>query len=200
MATYTYIGLSLIKKIVTFENPLPPEQYSLGETWEDYLDGKWVILSAEQEAFYFEHPDASVPEVWKMELNPPYVRTLEDAKREMKFLIDEYDSSDHVNVFTINHTVKGWLTPAERTNYRASIDAAKLVGLETVSFFVGDNLFTITPVAAEQMLAQIQLYADACYIVTKQHKIAVDAMEMIEDVDSFDYHSGYPEVINFDVA
>ena len=36
MGTYIYIDLSHIKKIVTFENLLPPEQYSFGETWEDY--------------------------------------------------------------------------------------------------------------------------------------------------------------------
>ena len=43
------------------------------------------------------------------------------------------------------------------------------------------------------MLAQIQLYADQCYMVTKQHKAAVEALDTIEGVDNFDITSGYPE-------
>lgn len=200
MATYTYIGRSLQKKFITLEEPLCPTAYNLGTTWEEYLEGKWVILSAEQEAFHFEHPEATVYEVWQMEITPPHTRDLDDAKREMLDRITRYDSSDEVNAFTVNNTIKSWLTVQERSNYKASIDAAKLMGLETVSFFIGDILFTVTPTAGEQMLAQIQLYADACYIVTKQHKMAVEALETIEEVDHFNYRADYPAMLNFDVA
>ena len=59
-------------------------------------------------------------------------------------------------------------------------------------------LLEVTPAQAEFMLAKIQLYADQCYIVTKQNKIAVDALDTIEAVDAFNYKGGYPGKITFD--
>jgi hypothetical protein len=58
-------------------------------------------------------------------------------------------------------------------------------------------MLEVTPAQAEYMLSQVQLYADQCYIVTKQNKIAVDALDTIEAVDAFKYDSGYPEKITF---
>jgi hypothetical protein len=132
-----------------------------------------------------------------MQLTPAPVRTLEQAKKEMIWKIEGYDRSTNVNGFTINGEVEGWFTPDERSNYKSSIDAAKILGVEKLSFFIGDMLLEVTPNQAEYMLAQIQLYADQCYIVTKQHKIAVESFETIEEVDSFNYKGGYPEKINF---
>ena len=129
-----------------------------------------------------------------MELTP---RTLEQAKEEMIAKIDEYDSSDAVNGFKINGEEVGWFTPEERSNYKSSIDAAKLLGISTLTFFIGDMELTVTPTQAEYMLAQIQLYADSCYIVTKEHKITVEGLDTIEAVDAFPYTEGYPEMLNF---
>lgn len=49
------------------------------------------------------------------------------------------------------------------------------------------------------MLAAIQLYADACYMVTKGHLLAIDSLENIEEVDTYDYTVGYPEKLNFSI-
>ena len=133
-----------------------------------------------------------------MELFPAPVRTLEDAKREMINTINEYDSSPSVNSFSINGVIDGWFTPEERSNYKSSIDAAKLLGVETLSFFIGDTMLEVSPVQAEQMLARIQLYADNCFIVTKQHKLEVENLGTIEEVDGYNYMEGYPSKITFD--
>ena len=197
---YVYIKLSIAATFVSFEKPLSEEEYNnIGSTWQDFLDNLWVPLSADQVAFHEEHPEASVNEVWDMQLNPVPERTLEDAKSEMIERIEEYDSSPNVNSFLINGVDAGWLTPAERSNYKSSIDAAKLLGLEKLSFFIGDNLLEVTPDQGEYMLAQIQIYADRCFIVTKQHKMAVGALETIEEVDGYYFAEGYPEKINFEL-
>ena len=52
-------------------------------------------------------------------------------------------------------TVIDWLTPDKRSNYRNSIDAAKLVGLTTLSLYVGGMAVTLPTQDAELMLAQI---------------------------------------------
>lgn len=195
---YTYIKQSQYGKFVEFDEPLKEEEYNnLGTTWNDYLNNKWVMLSDEQVEFHNENPTASVEEVWNMELKPVPERTLEDAKSEMIFNINMYDISDNVNSFTINNETEGWFTPDERSNYKSSIDAAKLLGVSTLSFYVGDMLLEVTPAQAEYMLAQVQLYADQCFMVTKQHKLTVEGFNTIEEVDNFKYEEGYPQKINF---
>lgn len=58
---------------------LDENSYEIGTTWEDYKNGKWVLLSEEQVAFREENPDASAEEVFNMELNPePTELTQED--------------------------------------------------------------------------------------------------------------------------
>lgn len=203
MAKYTYIKQDIKGYYIEFDEMFNPDLYNnLGETWEDFLDNKWVLLSDEQVAFHEEHPTASVKEVWDMELTPEpiYIRTLEDAKNEMIANIDAYDSSINVNGFTVNNEIEAWFTADERSNYKSSIDAAKLLGVETLSFFINDIEMTLPTESVEYMLAQIQLYADQCYIVTKQHKLDVNALETIEEVDAYPYMNGYPQRLNFDVA
>ena len=203
MAKYTYIKQDIKGYYIEFDEMFNPDLYNnLGETWDDFLDNKWVLLSDEQVAFHVEHPTASVKEVWDMELTPEpiYIRTLEDAKNEMIANIDAYDSSINVNGFTVNNEIEAWFTADERSNYKSSIDAAKLLGVGTLSFFINDIEMTLPTESVEYMLAQIQLYADQCYIVTKQHKLDVNALETIEEVDAYPYMDGYPKRLNFDVA
>ena len=201
MATFTYIKHDIKGYYVEFGEKFREDLYdNLGTTWEDFLDNKWVLLSDEQVAFHVANPDARIDEVWKMELDPEPVRTLEQAKEEMIRQIDMYDNSSNVNGFTVNNEIEGWLTADERSNYRSSIDAAKLLGIQQLSFYIGDTLIELDPTTAEQMLAQVQLYADQCFMVTKQHKMTVEELQTIEEVDAFDYTSGYPAKLNFTIG
>jgi len=194
MANFTYIKLDIDGYYIEFDSEFDPNLYdNLGDSYQDFLENKWVLLSSEQVAFHVENPTASVFEVWNMKL----IRTVEQAKAEMIQKIDEYDSSENVNGFKINGQEAGWFTPEERSNYRSSIDAAKLLGVSALTFFIGNIEMTVTLEQAEIMLAQIQLYADACYIVTKEHKVIVNELHYIDDVDNFPYTEGYPEKINF---
>lgn len=194
-----YIKLSLKSKFLELENKLSDSRIDIGSTYEDYLNNLWVLLSDEQVEFYKNNPTASVKEVWDMELTPAPEITLDEVKRNVIDAIKMYDSSTEVNAFIVNGVMEAWLTPEERSNYKSSIDAAKLVGLESLSFFINDVLLTTTPQQAELMLANIQLYADHCFIVTKQHIEAVNALETIEEVENYDYTIGYPSKLNFEL-
>lgn len=200
---FTYIKRTVKKVYVVLEERLDPEEYNnLGSSYADFLDNKWVLLSEEQAAFHEEHPEASVKEVLDMELAPEPeepVRTIEDAKREKLREIESYNSSENVDSFTINGEITAWFSPAERSNYKNSIESAKLLDVKELSFFINGTLMTIPTEVAERLLASIQLYADTCYITTQQHKNAVEAMTEIEDVDNYDYTVGYPERLNFTI-
>lgn len=194
-----YIKNNISNNFVEFEQPFDDSLYdNIGTTWQDYLDGMWVMLSDEQVEYHKNNPDASVEEVWNM--SSYHERTLDQAKQEMLDKITAYDNSTSVNSFTVNGEINGWFTPEERSNYKSSVDAAKLVGIETLTFFIDDVMLTATTQQAEQMLALIQLYADQCFIVTKQHKIYVEQLDSIEAVDSFDYKVGYPERLDFSLV
>ena len=196
----TYIKKTIKGYYVEFPKPLGVNYWKdeLGSTYEEFLSGKWVALSEEQTAFHIDNPTASVKEVWDMALIPPYERTLSDAKQEKISQIEQYDSSDSVNSFLVNEN-SAWISAADRANYKNSIEAAKLIELTSVQFYISNQLITLSIEDAEMMLAQIQLYADACYLTTMQHKQAVEALDTIEAVDAYDYTTGYPEKLNFSI-
>ena len=200
----TYIRKSIKGYYIQFPDEIDAEYWAgkIGSTYEDFRDNKWICLSDEQLAFHEEHPYASISQVISMTLPEPYTRTLEDAKMEKLNAIDDYDNSSFVNGFDVvngNDTITAWLTPAQRANYRSSIDAAELVGLTELSLYIGEMPITLSVATAKLMLAQIQLYADQCFIVTKQHKAAVEALDSIEAVDNYDVTAGYPTKLIFNV-
>jgi hypothetical protein len=201
----TYIRKSIKGYYIDFPDEIDAQYWAgkIGSTYEDFQEGKWILLSAEQIAFHAEHPNASIQHVITMTLPEPYVRTLEDAKREKLMEIDQYDRSSFVNSFDVMHdnevVASSWLTPSERANYRSSIDAAELVGLTELSLYIGEMPVTLSVATAKLMLAQIQLYADQCFIVTKQHKTAVDVLDTIEAVDAYDVTTDYPQKLVFTI-
>lgn len=177
------------------------EQYwegLIGSTYEDFLAGKWIPLSEEQVAFRDAHPGASVKQIIEMYI-PVHQRTIEEAKQEKLAQIDEYDNSKNVNSFKVNGELTAWFTPAERSNYKNSIEAAELVGITDLTLFLGNQSFTISVQSAKIMLAQIQLYADQCYINTMTHKANVEVLQTLEEIDSYEFRTGYPAKLNFSI-
>ena len=182
------------------EQPIDAEYWAgwIGETYEDFLDGKWVLLSNEQATFHSENPEASVREVLAMELDPVVTPDrIVVAKNEKLAELAAYDAGTDINDFTVNNEMHAWFTPEMRSNYRNSIDAAKLLGVENLDVFIGDTLVTLPTASAEQMLAAIQLYADQCFIKTTQHEAAIKALNTVEDINNYDYTVGYPTKLNF---
>lgn len=106
--------------------------------------------------------------------------------------IAAYSDSDAVNSLTFNG-IKTWLTRTVRDGYDTSITAAKNLGEANVTFMVGDNEMQLPVEKARRVLDLVQRYADACYIVTERHKIAVKALQTVDEVEKYDYTTGYPE-------
>ena len=203
----TYIRKNIKGYYVTFPEEIDSNYWAgqIGSTLDEFYAGKWVLLSDEQVAFHVEYPHASISEVWNMKIDE-YIepeRTLEQAIQEKIDEIEQYDNSNSVNSFNVvtnNGVLQSWLTPIERSNYKNSIEAAELVGLENVSFYINDKEISLPLATAKLMLAQIQLYADQCFIVTKQHKAAVQALDTIENVDAFDVTADYPVRPSFEIS
>ena len=52
-------------------------------------------------------------------------------------------------------------------------------------------------VRAMQMLYAIEVYASACYDNTQRHLSEVEKLETIEEVEAYNYRTGYPEKLRF---
>lgn len=52
---------------------------------------------------------------------------------------------------------------------------------------------------AEQLRLQLENYAFDCFNVTAQHRAAVKKLESVEEAMKYDYKSGYPEKLRFNV-
>lgn len=48
-----------------------------------------------------------------------------------------------------------------------------------------------------RMLLAIEIYASGCYDNTQRHLAEVDKLETKEEIESYDYRSGYPNILEF---
>lgn len=193
----TYIKRNVPGNYVVRATELEPELFdNIGTTFRDYLDNKWVKLNEDQIKFHETYPYATIEEVWNTVLTKD---TFEYIKADLIKKIHNYDSSRFVNSFKINGIIEGWFTVSERNNYKASIEAAKLLNIETLDFYINNTMLSIPTTTAELFLAQIQLYADKCFIVTKQHINNVNNITDIDKLKEYDYTTNYPEKLNFNL-
>lgn len=122
----------------------------------------------------------------------PYVRTLADIKAGKLAEIEAYDMSDAVNSFDLDG-VRVWLDKATRVGLVNSLNCEAAAGREETTLWLGTWPITINVVRAQELLQALELYALGCYNTTAQHKLAVEQLETVEEVEAYDYMNGYPE-------
>ena len=92
-----------------------------------------------------------------------------------------------------------WISRDDRVSTMNSTTILKNAGLETVTQWYGGQKYTLSCDTLIQMLQALEIYALACYNVTEEHKAAVNALTTIEEVDAYDYKTGYPQRLAFEV-
>lgn len=188
----TYTTYAHQSGIHTILNELNPRNYAIGSTVADFKAGMYIPLSDEQKTWYNEHNDAEPIEVLGMAYD------LDIQKQKKLAALMEYDDREDVNSFTVNG-LNAWLTVPERTNYNTSIEAAQELGHESVTFLIAGQTLTVSTAQAKQMLAAVQLYADACYIVTQTHAAAINSLDSAAAVMAYDFTQGYPQKLVFTI-
>lgn len=110
--------------------------------------------------------------------------------------INEYDKSSQVNCVTINgmHT---WFDKATRVGLRNSTNVLKKLGNETTSLWVNNKEITMKCDQLTDMLDKLEVYALNCFDTTSKHKRNVYQLSTIEEIENYDYTSGYPEKLTF---
>lgn len=152
----------------------------INPTEEQLLDAGWMI--------YVEPP---VPE-------PTPEQLLQEAKDNKIAEIEDYNNSSDVNGFIVNG-YETWIPVELRAVFKTSLDSYIALEQPTMTKIWEGVEYTTSPQNWLQMYYRVEFYANECQNVTERHKIAVKAMDNIEDVEAFDVTAGYPQkpVFNF---
>ena len=127
---------------------------------------------------------------------PTEQEILNRTKREKINEINHYDSSDEVNIFYIQG-LPVWLDKATRAGLKLRFEAELAMKEENTTLWYGNQSFTLQLNMAIQMLYAIEVYASKCYDNTQKHLANVEKLETLEEIIEYDYHTGYPEKLNF---
>ena len=123
---------------------------------------------------------------------------LEQAKVDKIAEIAAYDTSSSVNGFMLNGLLV-WLDKATRVGLMNSTTIAKAAGQKTTTLWLGGMKLVVDCDKAIQLLSALEMYALECFNVTASHKQAVSELTTIEEVEAYDYKSGYPKMLEMSV-
>lgn len=152
-------------------------------------DGQLIINPTDEQLTLAGYHQVIPPE-------PTVEELLDNAKADKLMAIDGYDSSDAVNVFFLGGNPM-WLDAPTRQTLRTSIDAYVSINAEQVTKWFGGQQFTFPTQVWLAMLNALEVYAGEALNVTEAHKAAVMALDNVDDVENYDYTTGYPVVLNF---
>lgn len=133
---------------------------------------------------------------WEEYVTPIYEPTIDDYRKRKKDEILRYDSSEEVNAFYMQGQ-RMWLDKATRAGLMLRLQAEQSMGKETTILWYGSHQFELPMANAFQMLYALELYASQCYDNTQRHLAAVDVLESKEEIEAYDYRTGYPEELEF---
>lgn len=124
--------------------------------------------------------------------------TLLDIKTLLLSLQQDYDSSDEVNIFTLNGD-KVWLDKNTRVGLFNLLNLEKLSNKETTTLWFNDKSITVNIDKAIELLTTVEKYAKQCYDNTQKHYAEINALDTIENALAYDITAGYPEILNINI-
>lgn len=123
---------------------------------------------------------------------------LEQVKADKIAEITDYDTSSSVNGFMLNGLLV-WLDKATRVGLMNSTTIAKAAGQQTTTLWLKGIKLVVDCDKAIQLLSALEMYALECFNVTASHKAAVGELTTIEEVEAYDYRTGYPKMLEMSV-
>lgn len=110
--------------------------------------------------------------------------------------IEAYDASSSVNEFYVQG-YPIWLDKATRAGLKLRFEAELQSGITETALWYNGIQFPIPVELGIQILLAVELYASACYDNTQKHIANVQALTTVEEVETYDYTTGYPEKLSF---
>lgn len=145
-----------------------------------------------------EYNEDEVQEAFDWFISKMDALKLEEAKTEKIAEITAYDTSDKVNGFMLNGLLV-WLDKATRVGLMNSTTIAKASGQEKTTLWLKGTKLVVDCDKAIQLLSALEMYALECFNTTASHKAAVSELKSIEEVEAYDYKTGYPKMLEMRV-
>ena len=120
------------------------------------------------------------------------------AKKAKLDKISAYDTSSEINSITVGGS-QVWVPAAQRAILKTSIEAYKATGATSVAKVWKGIEYTLPVDTWLYMINTVEVYASECFNVTARHKAAVEALTTIADVEAYNYQTGYPQKLIFEV-
>jgi hypothetical protein len=155
----------------------------IGTTWEDYVAGKYVLLTEEQIAFKEANEGASVEEVFNMQLTPipeptpeEKLQTAKDLKRQEVYNTDyRHYYIDDNDAYTYDRlSLKDQCTRKDTVEVNGKLYKSALL-LEALN--------------------EMADYNDICISLSEKLISDIETAETVEDVEAIEV-TGYPDVIH----
>lgn len=187
MSKYIYIQKDAANIYVTMPEKLDTANNDIGTTWEDYVAGKYVLLTEEQIAFKEANEGASVEEVFNMQLTPipeptpeEKLQTAKDLKRQ------EVYNTDYRHYYIDDNDVYTY----DRLSLKDQCARKDTVEVNGKSYKSSLLL---------EALNEMADYNDICIGLSEKFLSDIEAAETVEDVEVIEV-TGYPEVIRTTTA
>ena len=196
---------------------LDPESNYIGQSWDDYQAGAWVLLSDEQIAFKEANPDATVEEVYNMQLAPdpiepepsPEPDPLQEARRAKLAEIraqDEFSNKFFVSVLSGGVEVANvelWIDKDLRNSLYSITLPALLSDNETETILWSASTppqpLKVPISWAMEYLPYLEIYAKRTYDRRASNEAAVYAATTIEEIAQIDPKANYPLFLTFEL-
>lgn len=211
---YTYITKRNKLTYIGLNDLLDPSCNDIGESYLDFLAGKWVLLSEEQMLFKEEHPEATVEEVFNMKLVEKIdedIAANELARAKSDKLEAIYQQDSQSNKFFISVISEGkeiannefWMDKDLRNSLlNVTLPALQKNGDTTTRLWSN----TIPPTSIEvpidwalNCIPVVEIYAKKTYDVMQGNIAKVYEAQSVDELNSIDVESGYPPYITFEL-
>ena len=168
-----------------------------------YIKNHIIIVSGTpiqdgDKVYYNPTDDIYKQHGWEEYIEPTHIKTLEEVKADKIKEIEAYDISDNVNSFIVAEEYY-WVNKADRVGLMNSTNILKANGVTNATFWLGHNKYIVSCDDLISMLSQLEMYALNCYYTTESHIAAINAMDNIEDVNSYNITLNYPEKLTFNL-
>ena len=127
-----------------------------------------------------------------------FINDVEEARTRKLNEINEYDTSYNVNCFYLND-MELWIPRETRVSLQNSTSILLKNGIETTTLWEGTFHVELPCTLLLQLLDALEIYALGCFNKTAEHKANAMMMNSVEDINSYDHTSGYPEKLTFNL-
>lgn len=120
------------------------------------------------------------------------------AREEKITEIDSYDKSKDVEWFIVNG-VGMWYDAPKRATIKNLVESSIKEERNTIILWTEEEPIIPIEVSCDlalDLLAKLEVYAGDCLANTQKHKAAVNALTSVEEIEAYDYKTGYPDKLN----